>query len=99
MSERIRYDSHMDAPSKLQDKETLRVIAANMRRLRQGITLAEVARRAGTYPMNVQRIEHEVSMPGAGLLLRVAQALGTTPDRLLDAHAAESQSKKRCGRS
>ena len=66
------------------DAEILGNIASNLKRLRGERTLAEVARAAGTYAANVGRIESQENMPSAGLLSRIAEALGTTPLGLLD---------------
>ena len=58
-------------------------IAANVARLRAGRTLSRLAEECGTYPANIQRIEEGRSLPGAGLLARLADALGTSTDALL----------------
>lgn len=58
------------------DDEALRTIAHNLRRLRGDTSLAEIARRAGTYPTSIKRIEDGDHLPGVGLLSRIADALG-----------------------
>jgi len=59
----------------MNDDEAKRVIGANLKRLRGELSYSEIARRAGTYPMAIQRIERGDSMPGAGLLSRIADAI------------------------
>jgi transcriptional regulator with XRE-family HTH domain len=60
----------------MDDNETKDRIAANLHRLRGELSYSEIARRVGTYPMAIQRIERGDSMPGVGLLTRIADALG-----------------------
>lgn len=57
------------------DNEAKKRIAQNLRRLRGDLSYSEIARRAGTYPMAIRRIETGDSMPGVGLLARIAVAL------------------------
>lgn len=68
------------------DEEAKQIIAANLRALREraSISLAEVARRCDTYPTAIKRIEDGESMPGVGLMTRIAAALGAKPAALLD---------------
>ena len=67
------------------DQQALKVVAANLRRFRldRGLSLAELARLADTYPSNIKRIEDRDSMPGIGMLTRIADALGVTVNDLL----------------
>lgn len=67
------------------DQQTLKIVAANLRHFRtnRGLSLAELARLTDTYPSNMKRIEDRESMPGAGLLTRIADALGVTANDLL----------------
>lgn len=58
------------------DEQAKQLIANNLKRLRGDVSYSEIARRAGTYPMAIQRIEKGDSMPGVGLLTRIAEALG-----------------------
>lgn len=72
----------------LTDKQAKANIAANVQRLRGNRSRGWLAREAGTYPINITRIEAGEHMPGSGLLARLAEALDTTTDALLslDAH-------------
>lgn len=67
------------------DKQALKRIATNMRRLRaeHGLSLRALAREIDDYPTSVKRIEDGESMPGAGLLTRISEALGVTVNELL----------------
>ncbi len=70
------------------DKTTLENIAANVARLRNGKSYSQLARDVSidddrAYPATIERIEKGVNMPGAGLLKRLAEALGTTTDALM----------------
>lgn len=65
------------------DKEALKRIAANARRLRGDRSLSQIARDAETYPASIRRIEEGQNMPGVGLLTRLAKALGASVDELL----------------
>ena len=67
----------------LSDQEAKKFIAANLKRLRGELSYAEIARRAGTYPTAIQRIEKGDSMPGVGLLTRIADVLGCKVDDFL----------------
>lgn len=65
------------------DEQAKAFIAANVRELRGERSRNWLAREVGTYPINITRIESKENMPGAGLLTRLAEALGTTVDGLL----------------
>lgn len=67
----------------LSDQEALRNIAANVRRLRRDRSRSWLARQTGTYPINITRIENAEHMPGSGLLIRLAEALGASIDDLV----------------
>lgn len=67
----------------LSDEEAKKIIGANLKRLRGELSYSEIARRAGTYPMAIQRIEKGDSMPGVGLLTRIADALSCKVDDFL----------------
>jgi len=67
----------------LSDQEAKKIIAVNLKRLRGELSYSEIARRAGTYPMAIQRIEKGDSMPGVGLLTRIADALNCKVDDFL----------------
>lgn len=71
------------------DKEALENIAANVRRLRGDRSYGDIARACCTedwtaYPATIQQIESGRHLPSAGLLARVAEALGVTPNDLLN---------------
>lgn len=72
----------------ISDELALKNIAANVRRLRGDRSYGEIARACCTekwkaYPATIQQIESGRFMPGSGLLARVAEALGVTPNDLL----------------
>ena len=67
----------------MSDSEAKKRIAVNLRRLRGESSYSEIARRAGTYPMAIQRIEKGDSMPGVGLLSRIADALNCSVEEFL----------------
>lgn len=69
-------------PRPVTDKEALRIIGENVRRLRGNRTMVWLANEVGTYATNISRIENAEDMPGAGLLLRVAKALDVSVDEL-----------------
>lgn len=77
------------------DQETLNRIAASLRTLRGDLSLAEVARRAGSYPTTIKEIEEGRRMPGVGLLTRIAEALNSDVSEML----AGSPQKKSLQRS
>lgn len=68
------------------DTEALDRISRNLRQRRNelGISLAEVSRRAGTYPTTIKQVEDGERMPGAGLLTRIADAIGMTVTDMLE---------------
>ncbi|HYG26638.1 MAG TPA: helix-turn-helix transcriptional regulator [Caulobacteraceae bacterium] len=74
------------------DDQALHNIATNLKRLRveKGLSMAALAREINDYPATIKRIEDEACMPGAGLLTRIAEALGSTANDLL----AEPPSRK-----
>lgn len=57
------------------DQETLKRISKSLRILRGNLSLAEVARRAESFPTTIKEIEEGKRMPGVGLLTRIAEAL------------------------
>ncbi len=67
----------------MSDDQTKEAIAANLRRLRGELSLAEVARRAGSFPTTIKEIEDGVRMPGVGLLTRIADALKVPVEEFL----------------
>jgi transcriptional regulator with XRE-family HTH domain len=81
------------------DTEALETIAANVRRLMEEkrLTYAQLARDCSipsegkskgwtAYPSTIEHIAKGENMPGAGLLMRLAEALGVTPNDLMDVH-------------
>jgi transcriptional regulator with XRE-family HTH domain len=79
--------------STVTDEQALRTIADNLRRLRGEMSYSEIARRCSTYPAVISRIEKQVHMPGAGLLSRIADALGCSTEDLLSTPLASSRKK------
>lgn len=67
----------------MNDEQALKNIARNVAKLRGNRSRSWLAREAETYPINITRIEAEENMPGAGLLSRIAKALGVSTDALL----------------
>lgn len=67
------------------DKQALRRIAQNVKRLREekGWSMGRLAREIKDYPATIKRIEDEENMPGVGLLTRLAEALQVTMNDLL----------------
>lgn len=67
------------------DSETMARLANNLRlkRLKAGLSLNEVARRAGTYASTIKEVEDGERMPGVGLATRIAEAVGSTLNALL----------------
>ena len=61
--------------AKVSDEETLYRLSYHLRQFRGTTSLSEIARRAGTYPAAIKRIEDGESMPGVGLMTRVAKAV------------------------
>lgn len=66
----------------MSDDDVLANIAANVAKLRGKRSRSWLARQTGTYAINITRIESGEHMPGAGLLKRIAEALGTSTDML-----------------
>ena len=67
----------------LTDEQALEAIAYNVRRYRGDRSYSDVARISKTYRAPIVRGEKGRHMPGAGLLSRLAEALGVTVDDLL----------------
>ncbi|WNG54171.1 helix-turn-helix transcriptional regulator [Archangium gephyra] len=65
--------------------------AARAARLRLGLTQAQIARRAGTTSDVYGRIERGDMMPSVPNLLRLCEALESTPDTLLSQGLAEGR--------
>ncbi len=70
------------------DTEAKEIIGENVRRFRGERTYSELARACSTddwtcYPATVEQVEKGRHMPGAGLLARLAEVLGVTPNDLL----------------
>ena len=70
------------------DQEALANIAEIVRQLRNGKSYSQLARECTVdedraYPATIERIEKGINMPGAGLLARLAEALGVTVDALI----------------
>lgn len=65
------------------DDETKERISANLRHHRGALSLAEVARRAESFPTTIKEIEDGVRMPGVGLLTRIAAAFGLSVEDFL----------------
>lgn len=78
----------------MSDDQALRNIAANVRRLRADRSRSWLAREVGSFPINITRIEEEKHMPGAGLLSRLAEALGVSERDLLHNPAPKKNSRK-----
>lgn len=85
----------------IDDAETKANIAANVKRLRGAKSYSQVARDCCTptwkaYPATIEQIEKGQHMPGSGLLVRLAEALGcTTNDLVSPPPGTPSPSKKR----
>lgn len=80
----------------ISDEEAKANIAANVRRFRGSRSYGDVAKACCTekwhaYPATIQQIESGRHLPNSGLLARVAEALGVTPNDLL----ADPPSQKR----
>jgi transcriptional regulator with XRE-family HTH domain len=73
------------------DTQALKNISKNVVRLRGQRSQYWLAKQCDTYPANIARIESGDSMPGGGLLSRIAEALDTTVDYLLADHLKKSQ--------
>lgn len=75
----------------MSDDQALKNIARNVRLLRGQRSQYWLAKEVETYPANIARIENGESMPGGGLLSRLADALKTSVDYLLDDHGKKSR--------
>ena len=58
--------------------------AIRQRRLRAFLTQQDLARRAGVHRDTIRGLEHGLHRPTLRTVARVAAALGTTPERLVD---------------
>ncbi len=72
----------------ISDEKALENIAANIQRFRGQKSYSQLARECSTkdwtaYPATIEHVEKCMIMPGAGLLARIAAALGVTADVLL----------------
>lgn len=81
------------------DTKALENIARNLARFRGDRSYSAIARDCTTpeekaYPATIERIEKGRHMPGAGLLCRLAEALGVTVDALLSDPATQKKSRK-----
>lgn len=86
--------------SVITDEIALANIAANVTRLIDSRTYAEIARACCTgswtcYPGTVEKVAKGQHMPGAGLLARLAEALGVTANDLLDKPAPPRSARGR----
>ncbi len=75
----------------MSDDQALHNISRNVVRLRGQRSQYWLAKETKTYPSNIARIENADSMPGAGLLSRIAEALETSVDYLLVDHEKKSR--------
>lgn len=75
----------------MSDETALRAISQNVTRLRGDRSKSWLARECGTYPINITRIESGENMPGAGLLSRLADALGVEIQDLLNLPAKKQR--------
>lgn len=84
LKRRIVFDNMGDMQP-VSDKQALKNIAANLKRLRtdRGLSMAGLARQIDDYPTTVKRIEDGESMPGVGLFTRICEALGVTANDML----------------
>lgn len=67
------------------DQEALKNVSANLRRILRdrAMTQAELARKTGDSQPAISQICTAKYVPGIGLVLRIAEALDVTVDRLL----------------
>lgn len=77
--------------STVSDDQALKNISVNVVALRGQRSQYWLAKSTGTYPSNIARIENGESMPGGGLLSRLADALETSVDYLLADHSKKSR--------
>ena len=75
----------------MSDSEALENISKNVVRLRGDRSQYWLAKQTGTYPANIARIENAESMPGVGLLSRIADALNCTINDLIKAAGKTSR--------
>ena len=68
----------------LTDKQVLSNIAESVERLRGDRSKSSLAREVGVHTIQITRIESAENMPGSGLLVRLAGALGVSTDYLTD---------------
>lgn len=87
--------SKVEVEYSMSDEVIKRNIAAHVARLRGSRSRSWLAGETGTYAINITRIESAEHMPGGGLLLRLAAALGVTTDYLLSEPEPESKNKSR----
>ena len=73
------------------DSETLTHIASNITRLRGERSMGWLARSVDVGTIHISRIEAGDVMPGSGLLVRIASALGVTPNDLLSSPKKKSK--------
>ncbi len=83
----------------ISDDAALKNISANVRRLIGDRSFSEIARACCTpdwtcYAATIEKIANGKNMPGAGLLARLAEALGVTPNDLLSQPAAKRRLSK-----
>jgi transcriptional regulator with XRE-family HTH domain len=67
------------------EKQTARQIGTTVKRRRAELQLSlqYLAKATGTYASNIKRIEEAETVPGTGLLTRLCEALGVTPNEIL----------------
>lgn len=77
----------------LTDEQAKRHIAANLTRLlkERGVSQSELARRTKEARMTIWRTASGLHVPSAALLARIAEALETTLDELLEAPQKKSR--------
>lgn len=74
------------------DDQAKQAIAANLKKLRNGLSYSELGRRCGTNASAISKIEKGEHMPGAGLLTRIAEALDVQVGDLLKSRRKFSRS-------
>lgn len=75
-------------PTVTTDKDLQETIAGNVKRLRGERSFSEIAKACSTddwtcYPATIQQVETCRHMPGTGLIVRLAAALGVSPNEIL----------------
>lgn len=68
----------------INDDQAREYVAANVARLRGDRSRYWLAKAVGTGTISISRIERGEHLPGAGLLSRLAEALGVSIDTLLE---------------